>query len=705
MKCKFFVFAIIVAVQTLPVQAQQKIGEWSALWSFAQLQDWSVGENTVWGVANSAAFYYSPETKLQFLSKVNGLSDVDMQKVLFSSENKTAIITYKKGNIDLFFENKIFTIKSVTEKRPTTTTYNAIITRQSLAYLATNFGVLTLDLQAREIKETMFLGESGEEIPVYDICLNTAKTALFAATPRGVLLGQLDGRNLMDYANWEVLSPTVFSNLESTSDKVYGITQNNSSSIFEYKASSWELIHSFTSAIDELKAINSTFYVHSGATIYRLSENGLPENIANEITAAAVLENNETVHILPNQLTVGDTEYLLGLPITEHVKNITAYNNTVWLAGNGFATHNINEEWERSSTSDFVKVIQQNTEKAILLAADGNLYEKNNSDILPLATGNYTDIQLTDDGQVWATNNSSNQQLSVLPATGELQSYSIKGIASLALQDLIVLPNNDKWAVANRSIYAFNETSETQNSISFAAYDQEGQLLSNNIKCLAQDNNQTLWCGTGNGILVFSNPQSALLGKGIPTAFRVVVGNSEEANYLLKDNTIQDIIIDGGNRKWIATENAGLFLVSESGDQIIENFTISNSPLPSNTVNQLAINQSNGNLYITTNKGSVVYKTKATAGARSFGQAYVYPNPVRPNYTGQICITGLMEGTELKITDTAGNLVFESESTGGQVLWNGKNGQGRRVATGVYFIFVVAQEGQQKHVLKLLFIN
>ena len=179
------------------------------------------------------------------------------------------------------------------------------------------------------------------------------------------------------------------------------------------------------------------------------------------------------------------------------------------------------------------------------------------------------------------------------------------------------------------------------------------------------------------------------------------------ADYLLENETVNAIAIDGGNRKWIGTESSGLYLLSEDGTETIEHFTEDNSPLLSNSITSLAIHPRTGEVFIGTSKGLVSYQSDATEGASSFeeGQVRAYPNPVRPEYSGPITVTGMMYDSDVKIVTVAGHLVYQGTSIGGQFVWNGCDSQGRRVPSGVYMVLASNQEGKEGIVTKIVVIR
>ena len=162
------------------------------------------------------------------------------------------------------------------------------------------------------------------------------------------------------------------------------------------------------------------------------------------------------------------------------------------------------------------------------------------------------------------------------------------------------------------------------------------------------------------------------------------------ADYLLDGETIYAIEIDYGNRKWLGTANSGLYLVSEDGTETIEHFTKENSPLSSNSISDLELNPKTGELFIATPEGVYSYKTDSTEPVKEASKetVYAYPNPVRPEYSGDVIIGGLEDNSLVWITDASGDLVFKDRTVGGSISWNCKNRTGQDVSGGVYMVLV-----------------
>ena len=250
-----------------------------------------------------------------------------------------------------------------------------------------------------------------------------------------------------------------------------------------------------------------------------------------------------------------------------------------------------------------------------------------------------------------------------------------------------------------------NPTSRSYNSGSL--YDQDGNLVEwNYVYSLCEDANGTLWMGTNNGI-VTCTPTEAF-GSGFKLS-RIKVPRNDGtslADYLLNGLAVTAITTDAANRKWIGTQSSGLFQVSSDGTTILNQFNTSNSPLLSDYIYNICCDPNTGSVYVTTANGMMEYKSSSVPATNDYSNIYAYPNPVRPDYYGLITITGIMDNSLIKITDSNGNVVKSLKSTGGEVKWDGAAENGERVKSGVYFVFASqAGEGTESAVTKILIVR
>jgi hypothetical protein len=277
---------------------------------------------------------------------------------------------------------------------------------------------------------------------------------------------------------------------------------------------------------------------------------------------------------------------------------------------------------------------------------------------------------------------------------------------------------NQKWSLSSRytpGISVFDDNgsiSDTKDDnakflSSFINIDKSNSTFTpKSYFCITQDKNGTIWVGTDEGPLLF-NSLSKVFDDNY-TCSRVKIPRNDgtnQADYLLETEQINAIAIDGANRKWIGTKSSGAYLVSENGVDIIHHFSSSNSPLISNNILSIAINPITGEVFLGSDMGLISYQGDAAEANGSFGDVHAYPNPVRENFEGIITITGLVEKAEIKITDITGNLVYQTVSNGSIATWDGKDGKGRKVSTGVYIALCISPDGTQSTTTKILVIN
>ncbi len=198
-----------------------------------------------------------------------------------------------------------------------------------------------------------------------------------------------------------------------------------------------------------------------------------------------------------------------------------------------------------------------------------------------------------------------------------------------------------------------------------------------------------IWIATDQGPLIMKNVKGVFDGKESYVRPKITrEDDSRYADYLLASDKVRKIQVDGKNRKWIATEGNGLFLVSASGDKILENFTTKNSPLSSNAVMDIVYEKETGVLYIMTDTGLLMYATDSSFPEDDFDNVTVYPNPVRSDYDGDLEIKGLMDESNVRITDQRGMVIENGISKGGTYRFSARRSDGSRLPTGVYNVFI-----------------
>jgi len=265
----------------------------------------------------------------------------------------------------------------------------------------------------------------------------------------------------------------------------------------------------------------------------------------------------------------------------------------------------------------------------------------------------------------------------------------------------------------NVGIVAYNDNGTIENTADdkiklLNTGETSGALPSNDVKSIVADLDNNIWIGTDNGFAILYNSANVFdATAGNYNAQRIKVEVEGDVEYLLGGTSITDIEIDGGNRKWIGTDNSGVFLLSADGTEIISNFTRENSHLISNHIEDMAFDHKTGELFMITDNGLISYRTDASAGDADYSDVKVFPNPVKPGYAGLITIQGIKFDSDIRVTDVAGNLVYKTTSNGGTATWNGKTLEGENVKAGVYLFWTAPNDSEAKgrKVGKVVVIN
>jgi ligand-binding sensor domain-containing protein len=347
-----------------------------------------------------------------------------------------------------------------------------------------------------------------------------------------------------------------------------------------------------------------------------------------------------------------------------------------------------------------------------------NQYRTENSSLQSILQGDFIRIGglvFDRDNNLWVSNSGVSEPLSVLKTDGEWQSFEIANAVNAPnIGEMIFTEDGNLWMIlpGGYGLFVFNSNGTVSNEDDdeykkLSVVDIDNSVISNFIYSIAQDRQGNIWLGTNKGIVVYYSP-SRVFNSNEFYAQTILVPRNDNSGFgdpLLGTETVTAIKVDGANRKWLGTRNGGVFLVSEDGLKQIHAFNIDNSPLLSNSINDIAINENTGEVFFATNSGIISYVSDAIGPDDDFSDVYVFPNPVRETYFGDIVITGLIENAYVKITDLNGNLVHETRSLGGNAIWNGNNLSGKRVSTGVYLVFLTNEDGSLTHVTKLLFIH
>lgn len=330
------------------------------------------------------------------------------------------------------------------------------------------------------------------------------------------------------------------------------------------------------------------------------------------------------------------------------------------------------------------------------------VYNAANSGLEPTTLGNgfvcISTLEYDNKGNLWISNCYSNKPLKVLLKDGSWQSMESGTETNGSFtSELAIDYNGNKWmGIYGKGLLGYNDNETPENTADdsfklLKSGEGFGNLPSENITAIAVDYDNEIWIGTDNGFVVLYN-SNGIFNSNFIDASRILVNFEGNVEELLNGTAITDIEIDGGNRKWIATANTGIFLLSADGQDVIRQYTKENSELISNAIMDMEFNHQTGELFVITDVGMVSLRADASEEDATYDAVSVFPNPVTPDYTGPITIQGIRYDSDVRITDVAGKLVYKTTSNGGTATWNGKTSTGSPVATGVYFIWTATNE-------------
>jgi len=465
---------------------------------------------------------------------------------------------------------------------------------------------------------------------------------------------------------------------------------------------------------------------------------------------AAVADENDVFWFANNKFGLcrhsandGDTNYQPPGPEIASTRRLAAYNNNLWIAHGGVDASNgnlwmvtgisslVDEQWnivpnpvginEDSVTRDMIDVaIDPLDNSHIYLGSwEEGLIEVKNGQTSVFNTVNCDDTNLDlgcefqspeftwfsdftavagvtfdTEGILWCTNSFSTKPLHARDRSGNFYAFDFAPAitANERVADVMVTSTGYVWAIiTNRGLLVLNtgETLASQSDDTFKILtdvEAEGGLPVRDVLCMKEDLDAEVWVGTLQGIAVYYN-QECLFTDEPCDAEQILISQDGNIQILLETEAITAIEIDGSNRKWVGTQNSGVYLFSDDGLQQIYHFTEENSPLLSENIFDIAVNHLTGEVFFATEKGIVSFLSDATNFYPDMESVRVFPNPVRPLFEGVISIDGLAYDTDVKITDTAGNLIYTTTSQGGRATWNAKNLSGEDVVNGLYFVF------------------
>ncbi|KFB01399.1 ABC transporter substrate-binding protein [Mangrovimonas yunxiaonensis] len=773
---------IIVVLFVGLTQAQNYSALWQGYYSYLNIKDTSRSENKIYAAAENAVFTYDVNTfEIEKISSIQGLSGEIISTIHYSQDYGMLLIGYENGLIEIVIdgEEDVLTIVDILDKPtipPTSKKINHFNEYNGQVYIAADFGISVYDLSRLEFGDTYYIGPGGSQIQVKQTTVRD--DYIFAACYDGVGLKRalVASDNLIDYQQWQSLATGNFVGVQEHMGAVFAIRANRR--VYNVVGNALTELAQLNHMVLDLKSNDDYLVITTANDVYAydvdfnvIAQATFNEEVETSFTAASVHSGFlyiGTQHngVLKTALTDGVSFEQLHPdgPLLNNTFAIEAYSNNLWVTYGDYTltynpsplrsrgvSHLRNETWANIpydsllSARNLNKIVINpfNEDQVFISSFNDGLLEINNN--VPTVLYNETNSGLESliiptnpniksirqsaskfdsNGVLWTmTGRVARPLKSYDPTTGQWQGYDFTSLIPDALggewgySDLDISSNGTKWIGGyNYGLIGFNNTNGVQlKNLST----EEGNMSNNFVTSLAVDKNDRVWVGTISGLRVLYN-STGFFTDNVQVEEIVILENGQPSE-LLYQQFVSDIEVDGANNKWIGVMGAGLFYFSSDGQETIFHFTKDNSPLPSNNIIDVSIDASNGRVYIATDKGLLSYGSGSSGTKEDFEDAFVYPNPVRPDFNmveKKIKIRGLPENVNIKITDIEGNLVAEAQSNvnmrykgyhleidGGSAFWNGKNLANNTVASGVYLIMLTDLDALETKVLKLMVVR
>lgn len=742
------------------LSAQSKL--WKGYFSYREIKDLSESPTRLVAASENALCYKDlVGGSVTTRNTIDGLSGETITALHYSPTYKRTLIGYQNGLMIVVNETdgSVLNVVDILNKSisPLIKKVNHFNEYNGIVYVSCDFGIVEYNLATLVFGDTFFIGDNAAQIAVKQTAIFNGR--IYAATQySGIRSADVTNANLNDFAQWTNVAAGDWSGVEVIGTNL--MATNTGGSLQRWNGSAFAAFAQLAQPALDLRASDDHLIVTTASNIYLYNVTLGPVRTINTVELSGLNASFTCATLIHDVVYIGTLEDGLQSttlmpssftdltpdgPLRNRVFAMGVAGANLWTVfGDYSVTYNpypldyygiskfSPQGWKNTTYEELTAAVGKpvlsisrvtvnpvNTNEVYLssyfsglLKVVGDtptlLYDNSNSTLEA-----YVDGSVRVNGGVYDANNNlwvTNQSikaLKVMAPSGQWQSgYDFSNVfpANLALMGrLSIDKNGTKWFATRESgIVGFNEA--YGNLIRTISDDATGNLPISQTLVAAPDARGQLWIGTRKGLRVLSSVDSFLTQEPLATESIIIV-EENLAQELLYEQYITDIFVDGANNKWISTSDSGVFYVSANGQQTFHHFTTDNSPLPSNSVNDIDVNGATGEVFIATDKGLVSFKGTSTAPNDNLDNVYVYPNPVRPGYAGTVKISGLTDNANVKVTDVEGNLVYEQVSSGGTIEWDTTAFGKYRVASGVYMVFVSTEDGADTKVKKVMIVR
>jgi hypothetical protein len=750
---------LILFLSTAKGQDIPPIGSWREHLPFNNaLQVAQVGNDILCATPFGFFRYTNADGTFSRLTKINGLSEVRVRKMAPELSGNRVVLVYENGNIDLVDGSRVRNIPDLMlSSVPGDKSCHAVLWQGTEVLLSTGLGIVVINPERREVKDTWRPSQSGGNISVYDL-LRT-KDSFFVATEEGLKVALSNNVNLADHRNWHmVVAPDIPSGavrfLEMIGQSMAIVIRDTLRMRIDGR---WRVVLSGgIQGVDQSGAEFLVCRTGPGApSVTRIDARGqikatiiqpdlsMPKQaimqgstywVADQNNGLLRIADGKSVRIFPNSpintaagdLMVFRDEVWAAAGAVNEAWNYTYNPNGLYrLKDAGWSNINLYVQPRLDSLLDIISLAGDPVSGSVFAGSFGGglleITDKNEYRIYKQGTGlqetvgdrgsyRVSGLVADQEGTLWISNYGALQNLVARKKDGKWLRFTIPFLHSEnAVSQILIDEFGYKWIVSPKGngLFCFDDRGTPDNPSDdrwryFRQGAGQGNLPSSTVHCIALDRDGFLWVGTSKGVAIIQCLEDPFSGRC--EAFQPVVQFDRFAGFLFGDEEVRTIAVDGANRKWIGSRN-GVWLVGADGSKIIYRFSERNSPLLNDLVHRVAVSPLTGEVFISTFDGICSFRSTATDAQASNDKVLVFPNPVPPGYAGTIAIRGLMRDGIVKITEPDGRLVHQTRALGGQAVWNGRNYKGERVSSGAYLVVASDDVGRESIVTKLFIVR
>lgn len=747
------IFTALIAALALTASAQQSSGKWvtHSRFSISSTKNVVDTKDKVYSLVNNGLYCFDKSTKEQTaLSSQNALSSTLITGIYYNFDKKYLVVTYDDSNIDILADDGTVTnIPNIKDAVMTQSrTINDVTFCHGKMYVATGFGFVVVDDAKWQITETRVFSRnisSVAEVGKWRVVLLPGTEVYYCPADKvPEWLGGYKSATIANMQNGKILAVNDTTMLVKD-DMCLTKTTLSATGSDEATFTSTTVVNAVPANVQPTPTgyLANFFATKCYYTLDALAGGAVKTELAEQELVSCAPDgdgtlwgvNNNGVHAYsaagtyykPNAVNISGVPFWMGYNRNTHKLYLTATSDNGLLQ-----TANVGAKYEADIYDGSTWTYQVPTGTTGSQGWYWPIFDPTDSTDTYYVSSRLSGVFKVTDGKVATTYNAANFPFVARKAAIRFDSKGNLWAVHSSLSNSVpvkVLPHekvkSGKCALSDWTVYNVPDVTNL-NTFKYSIFDISSQTDTKVFNCgdyigplivwrenpdlskpefesksytsvTATDGSVCTWVYSY--ALKADLTDNILFGydKGLVTfkaTDALADGFTVEKVHALEGTQVNTVEVDTLNRKWVGTSGDGVYLLSPDCKTVISHYTSSNSPLLTNVIYQVCCNTDNNSVFIVTPLGIQQFFSDYKEAAADFSNVYAYPNPVRPDFTGYVTITGLMEGSRVIIKDAKGAIVKTLTADGGSVAWDCCDTDGERLATGSYGVYA-AQPGAE----------